>query len=70
MIRSVKTQCQALSIAAHIMQGGTTAFMCRTHAQGEDMWMRIEAILTPYGSVSQLKKWKKKFVYEVVGAKV
>lgn len=66
MIRSMKTQGQALSIAAHLMQGGTTAFMCRTDAQGEDMWARIEAILTPYGSASQLKKWKKNFACEVL----
>ena len=70
MIRSMKTQGQALSIAAHVMQGGTTVFMCRTDAQGEDMWERIEAILAPYGSANQLKKWKKNFVYEVLGAKV
>ena len=66
MIRSMKTQGQALSIAAHVMQGGTTVFMCGTVEQGEDMWARIELILTPYGSVSQLKKWKKKFEYEVL----
>jgi hypothetical protein len=64
----MKTQGQALSIAAHIMQGGTTVFMCRTAAQGEDMWIRTEAILTPfaYGNANQLKKRKKNFAFEVI----
>ena len=65
MIKAAKTQGQALSIAAHLMQGGTTVFMCGTAAQGEDMRARVEAILTSYGSAGQLKKWKKQFAYEV-----
>ena len=60
-----KTQAQALSIAAHLMYGGSTIFMCGTTKQGEDMWMRIETVLTPYGTMKQLKQWRKNFAYEV-----
>lgn len=59
-----KTQAQALSIAAHLIQGGSTVFTCGTIKQGEDMWIRVEAILTPYGTVKQLKQWRKNFAYE------
>ena len=61
-----KTQAQVLSIAAHLMQGGSTVLMCGTTKQGEDMWTRVEVVLTPYGTVKQLKQWRKNFPYEVV----
>ena len=64
----LKTQAQALSIAAHLMQGGTTVFICSTSEQGDHVWWLVEGVLTPYMSRKQLLRCKARYSFEVTKA--